>query len=123
MKVFAYLCYRGCTESRDKKLAGGSDVENYIYKKEGLLGLSKVNYEQFQGAVKRFGYKVNLSDEHLKAVSKQMNLDLEAMFNDPNSIQSTYYANSEYTFKDDRYQVQPLLKIGFLLCEHYSEDT
>lgn len=85
--------------------------------------MSKVNYEQFQGAIKRFGYKVNLSDEHLKAVSKQMNLDLNFMFNDPNSIQATYYSNPDFTFKDDRYQVQPMLKVGFLLCEHYSEDT
>ena len=94
-KPISYFCVsRGCTESRDKQLTvpGASDLENYIYTKECHLGLHKVNYEQFQGAIKRFGYRVDLNEQHLRAISKEIRLDQAEMFNHEASIYRVFYS-------------------------------
>ena len=89
------------------------------------MGLYKVNYEQFQGAVKRFGYRTDLNDQHLKAISKEIRLDIAEMFNNEHSIFHIFYHDKNFTYlpQTKRYHVAALLKIGFLLCEHYSIDT
>ena len=47
------------------------------------------------------------------------------MFNNVNSIFYIYYNEKNFTYLPEtkRYHVSALLKIGFLLCEHYSVDT
>jgi hypothetical protein len=57
------ICNRGCGNSRDLAFNPPeiSEIENYVFNKECNLGLNKVNFETFMGAVKRFGYKNDLN--------------------------------------------------------------
>lgn len=75
--------------------------------------------------MKRFGYRVDLNEQHLRAISKEIRLDPAEMFNNESSIYNIYYNEKNFTYLPDsqRYHVAALLKIGFLLCEHYSVDT
>lgn len=66
--------YRGCTDSRLKKVKvpGASDIENYVYEHECKLGLHKIYFETFDGAIVRHGYKQDLNNEHLKSIARQI---------------------------------------------------
>jgi hypothetical protein len=61
----------------------------------------------------------------LRAISKEIRLDPAEMFNNESSIYHVYYNEKNFTYipETKRYHVNGLLKIGFLLCEHYSSDT
>lgn len=50
-------------------------------------------------------------------------LDYNEFANNDNSIFKTFYAHPDFTLKNERYHAAALLKIGFLLCEHYSDET
>lgn len=43
-----------------------TELEEYVYEKEKLLGLTNINYENFQGAIKRFGYIGDLNVDQMK---------------------------------------------------------
>ena len=51
---------------KETHIPGIIDEEQAILKAEYLLKLQEVPYETFLGAVKRFGYKSDLNDEHMK---------------------------------------------------------
>ena len=44
------------------------EEEAAVYLKECELGLLNVEFDTFQGAIKRFGYKIDLNDEHMKKI-------------------------------------------------------
>ena len=46
----------------------------------------------------------------------------ELMHNE-HSIFKAFYGREGFTIRDEKYHVASLLKIGFLLCEHYSDET
>jgi hypothetical protein len=73
--------YRGGCTSRDKiaLLEGVPSEENYVYKSESRLRLNEVNFLTFQGAIKRFGYRIDLNDEHMKSISKEIKLNVIEM--------------------------------------------
>ena len=54
---------------------GAPEEENYIYKSECRLRLYEVDFLTFQGAVKRFGYRIDLNAEHMKSISREIKLD------------------------------------------------
>lgn len=85
--------YRGGCGSRDKvaKLEGAPDEENYVYRSECRLRLNEVNFLTFQGAIKRFGYRTDLNDEHMKNISKEIRLDVVAMNSAANSPFAVVY--------------------------------
>ena len=45
------------------------------------------------------------------------------MENNSNNIFHYYYKDPNFSYKEDKFQVSALLKIGFLMCWHYSEET
>jgi len=59
----------------------------------------------------------------MRVIAKQIGLDFNEMVHNSNSIFKAFYECEGFTKTDDKYSVSSLLKIGFLLCEHYSEDT
>lgn len=48
-------------------------------------------YETFLGAVKRFGYRNDLNDAHMKEIADEIKLDHYAMENEPNSTFALVY--------------------------------
>ena len=72
----------------------------------------------------RHGYRTNLiSTAHLKSISKQIGLDYGEMENSPASAFAHFYKDPGFSLRDDKFDVKALLKIGFLHCRHYSEET
>jgi len=113
------LCY-----SRDKgpNTQGLPPEEEKVYVSECRLNLYSVDYETFQGAIKRFGYKIDLNDEHMKSISKEIKLNFEEMQRDRSSPFAVVYKDSKKFFKDSRHNVPQLQRLGFLLCKHISPD-
>jgi hypothetical protein len=72
-------------------LPGMPDEEKECYMSECLLGLNKVDFPTFQGAVKRFGYRIDLNSEHLKSIAPEIRLDLEKMKKEPKGVYNIYY--------------------------------
>jgi len=54
----------GCSNSRGKLLhePNAAELETYVYQRECHLGLHKISYSTFIGAIKWFGYKHNLNE-------------------------------------------------------------
>lgn len=123
-KIFAFIYYRGGCGSRDKEIKEDpKELEGYVYKKECELQLKNVSYEVFVGAIKRFGYKNDLNDQHLKAISREIYLDYPEMFNNERSVFYIFYHDEGFTFKNQRFHVPAFLLVGFLLCKHNSVET
>lgn len=85
--------------------------------------MNQVDFEIFQGSVKRFGYKIDLNDEHMKKISPDIKLSFEEMQANPNSVYAQVYKDEVMFFKDKRHNVPKLLRLGFLLCRHYSPES
>jgi len=58
-----------------------------------MLGLNKVEFSTYQGAIKRFGYRIDLTNEHLKSIAHEINLDYDAFAKDATSIYFLAYRN------------------------------
>jgi hypothetical protein len=80
LQIFKVI-FRGACASRDKAatLAGAPPEEEYVYKSECRIKLQDVDFETFQGAIKRFGYRIDLNDEHMKSISREIKLNVEEM--------------------------------------------
>ena len=71
----------GACGSRDRvpTIEGASTEENFAFKVECAIKLHSVEFRTFQAAVKRFGYRMDLNDEHLRAIAPEINMDYEKM--------------------------------------------
>ena len=58
---------------------GASNEENFCYQAECQTEMYKVDFTTFQTAIKRFGYRVDLNDEHLKSIAPEIRLNIERM--------------------------------------------
>jgi hypothetical protein len=116
--------FRGACGSREKsiKIEGAPAEENFVYKSECRIRLDEVNFLTFQGAIKRFGYRINLNDEHMKSISKEIKLNVYDMNTVPNSASAIVYKDEQFFFKERRHTVPALLKLGFLCCRHNSTE-
>ena len=68
----------GACGSRDRvpTIEGAHAEENFSFNTECLIKLHGVNYETFQAAIKRFGYRMDLNEEHLKSIAPEIRLDI-----------------------------------------------
>jgi hypothetical protein len=80
--------------------------------------LRDVDFITFQGAVKRFGYRIDLNAEHMKSISREIRLNCQEMNESKNSPYAIVYKDEQFFFKEKRHNVPNLLKLGFLLCKH-----
>ena len=55
--------------------------------------------------IKKYGYKNDLNDKHLQAISLNINLDFTEMQKNSFSIYSIYYRNPEFSYKNEKYNV------------------
>ena len=82
---------------------GVSSEEEFCYESECLLGLNKVAFSTFQGAIKRFGYRVDLNAEHLISIAPEIALDLSRMKKETRGAHNVYYNDAMVMFKDQKY--------------------
>ena len=68
-------------------------AENLIINTEKKLKLQNINFEDFLSAIKKYGYKGDLNEQHLIAVSSDINIDFDEMKKNIQSIQYIFYYN------------------------------
>jgi hypothetical protein len=119
------ITYRGICVTREKThpLFGAPPEEDYVYRSEGRINLHDVDFETFQGAIKRFGYRIDLNDEHMKSISREIKLNAIEMNDIKSSPFAIVYKDEKFFFQGKRHNVPNLLKLGFLLCKHYSPES
>ena len=115
----------GSCGSRDRVayIEGAHDSEQYCYGVECGIKLQNVEFRAYQAAIKRFGYRIDMATEHIRAISAEINLDVEKMLNDPKSAYSIVYQDKDFTFESGKYAIDNLIALGWLLCKHWSDET
>lgn len=79
-------------------MVGVPSEENYVYKSESRLKLKEVEYTTYLGAIKRFGYRIDLNDEHMKTISREIKLNIEEMNTLKNSPSWIVYKDEKFFF-------------------------
>ena len=103
-------------------IEGAPTGEKVCFAVERRLNLHRVEFTTFQSAIKRFGYKVELNKNHLLAIAPQIKLDVNKMQEDKDSIYSIVYLDEEFAHQNDKFCVDKLILIGWLLCFHWSKE-
>lgn len=91
-----------------------------MYKSENRIRLREVDYITFQGAIKRFGYRLDLNNEHMKSIAREIKLNFQEMNDLKSSPYSIVYKDEQFFLKEKRHNVPNLLKLGFLMCKYHS---
>lgn len=83
----------GACTSRDRVpiIDGAHADENYCFAAECGIKLHGVEFRTFQSAIKRFGYRMDLNEEHLKSIAPELRLNYEQMMQDATSAQAICY--------------------------------
>lgn len=84
--------------------------------------MREVDFITFQGAIKRFGYRIDLNDEHMKSIAREIRLNIQEMNDLKSSPAAIVYKDEEFYFKEKRHNVSNLLRLGFLCCKHHSKE-
>ncbi len=77
--------------------------------------MSEVKFEDYERAVKRFGYTGRLNDDLLTEIGQDINLKPKDLL-DADAL-AHYYYQSEHCFDHGNYDTAEVLHLGFLLCD------
>ena len=82
-----------CCSSRDQfpRLKNVTEVENFCFMSECQIKLHQVEFRDFQSAIKRYGYRSDLNDEHMKSIAPEIHLNFNNMKTIPDSAQAICY--------------------------------
>ena len=87
---------------------------------EKEMGLAGISFEVFEGAIKRYGWVGKMTDDGMKEVSSTINLNLSD-FEDNTTFVAKLYRAPE-GFEQGNYHVEKILLLGFILCNHSTEN-
>lgn len=59
----------------------------------------------------------------MKSISREIKLNVNEMNNTKGSPFATVYKDEQFFFLNKRHNVPKLLRLGFLLCKHYSSES
>ena len=59
----------------------------------------------------------------MRAISEQINLDVDRMKNDAKSAHAIAYLDKDFAYTDNEHNVENIMLIGWLLCKHWSDET
>ena len=115
----------GSCGSRDRVpyVDGAHAEENYSFGVECQIKLHGVEFRDFQAAIKRFGYRMDLNEEHLKSVAPEIRLNYDEMLANRNKGQALCYLDQNFAYKGGKHNVENLILVGWLLCRHWSDET
>ena len=115
----------GACGSRDRApiVDGAHDEENFSFAAECAIRLHKIEFRAYQAAIKRFGYRMDLNEEHFKSISDEIALDYEKMLAEKTKGQGLAYLDPKFSFKDGKHNVENLILLGWLLCRHWDDAT
>ena len=80
----------GCSGSRYKPIPGLNKNEEIIVAAEFKIGLSQVPYTVYMQAIKQYGYKSDLQEKQLRAVSRDINLDPSKLDDETTEVALVY---------------------------------
>ena len=104
-------------------LSGVSPEELIVYRRECQINLHLVPYEVFRNAIKRYGYATDLTDKHMRHISKEIMLDCDEMYQNPKSCFALAYLDECFRSADKRHSTRKLLRLGWLLCMHRNSQS
>ena len=115
----------GCTASRDRTptIEGANNEENFCFAIECKLKLHNVEFRDYQAAIKRFGYRVNMTEDHMKQIAPELNLNIEQMKENKESPWAVAYLDRDFSFLEGKHDVENLILMGWLLCKHWNDET
>ena len=115
----------GACVSRDRvpTIEGAHADENWAFKTECSIKLHSVEFRTFQSAIKRFGYRMDLNEEHLKAIAPEIHMDYEKMCAERTKGQAICYFDNQFAYLNGKHNVDNLMLIGWLLCKHWDDTT
>ena len=82
-----------------------------------------MEFRSYQAAIKRFGYRMDLNEEHMKSIANEIHLNYEQMEADRSKGQSIAYLDQKFAFLNGKHNVENLIVMGWLLCKHWSDET
>ena len=115
----------GACTSRDRvpRIDGATAEEQFCFTAECSIKLHSVEFRSFQAAIKRFGYRCDLNEEHLKSIADEIHLNHELMHADRSKGQALAYLDDKFAFLNGKHNVENLIIMGWLLCKHWSDET
>ena len=115
----------GCGESRERTpvVDGAHDTENFCFRAECGIRLHSIEFRDFQAAIKRFGYRINMTTEHMRHIAFEIHLDVDRMLGDSFSPYAVAYLDKDFSFTGGCHNVDNLILLGWLLCKHWSDET
>jgi len=115
----------GACGSRDRVpvIDGASPEEQHCFKIECSIKLHGVEFRTFQSAIKRFGYRMDLNDEHMKAIAPEINMNYDKMCSERTKGQAIAYFDERFAYKNGKHDVENLMLLGWLLCKHWDDTT
>ena len=114
----------GSCGSRDRvvRIDGAHEAEQYCYGVECGVKLYNVEFWSYQAAIKRFGYRIDMTTDHIRSIAPEINLDVEKMLTDPKSTYAIVYQDKKFTYASGKYAIDNLMAMGWLLCKHWDEE-
>lgn len=93
-----------------------SQVEKFVIDLEKQLGIQDVQFETFERSIKRFGFRIALTDDCWRATVAETHVDV-SKFKEHGNIQHSYFQHKKVC-ESGRYDARKVLYISFLHCKH-----
>jgi len=93
-----------------------SQVEQFVIDLEQQLGIQDVQFETFERSIKRFGFRIALTDNCWRATVAETRVDV-SKFKEHGNIQHSYFQHKQVC-ESGRYDARKVLYISFLHCKH-----
>ena len=64
-----------------------------------------------------------MTEQHVRVIAPQINLDYDKMKNDPKSAYAMAYLDKDFAFAEGQHNVENIILLGWLLCKHWDDET
>ena len=107
---------KAADDMRPKSLGLPSEEEAFVINFEKQLNIQHVEYETFERCIKRFGYRIALTDDCWRSTVAETNVDV-SKFKEHGNIQHSYFQHKKLC-DSGRYDARKVLYVSFLHCKH-----
>ena len=100
--------------------------ERKVYESELTFSLSKIKFQKFRAAVKKYGHVSQLISAHWQAISEGLGVQLaEPMENNASSEEALIFKDGKFCYQERTGSYDPyrVILIGFLYCPFTDKDT
>ena len=107
---------------RDYPTVALSPEGKRIKEREDAFSLSKVEYQQYSAAIKKYGHQSELNERHIREVARTIKIDPTPILENPKSEENQILSDPNFSLNanDKSYDVKRMLLVGFLYCSFNS---